>query len=156
MFKKVIGISGLLAAMGYAATTVVKKKQEREELLQAQADACDVNHGIRTRNEVRAERGIPLIQEPEANRLSVTTATGINFLNQRTPTPQVDIITTLRTTLYNYDDRGRPLAETTITDECRDQGEWTPEQRAYHRVVLLEQHEGQRNRRPGLPEDSDQ
>lgn len=47
----------------------------------AQADASDVNNGIRTRNEVRAERGIPLITEPEADELAITTATGLTFLH---------------------------------------------------------------------------
>lgn len=46
----------------------------------SQADASDVNNGIRTRNEVRAERGIPLVTEPEADMLGITTATGVTFL----------------------------------------------------------------------------
>ena len=150
MFKKIIGAFGLLGGLSYAATVAVKKKQERDAWLQAQADATDVNNGIRTRNEVRAAKGIPLIREPEADRLSVTTATGIKFINERTPAPQADIITTMRTTLFNYRYDGKPIGETVITDECRDQG-WTPEQRAYFRKVLLDEHAFQRSRKS--PED---
>ena len=51
-----------------------------DDLTRAQADEIDVNAGIRTRNEIRAERGVPLINEPEADALGVTIATGISFL----------------------------------------------------------------------------
>ena len=46
----------------------------------AQADASDVNNGIRTRNEVRAERGVPLISDPEADVLAVTAGNAVIFL----------------------------------------------------------------------------
>ncbi len=60
-------------------------------LATAQADASDVNNGIRTRNEVRAERGIPLITEPEADELGVTTATGVTFLSGQLAATQAQI-----------------------------------------------------------------
>ncbi len=52
-----------------------------DDLTRAQADEIDVNTGIRTRNEIRAERGIPLMNEPEADQLGVTIATGVSFLS---------------------------------------------------------------------------
>ena len=52
-----------------------------DDLTRAQADEIDVNAGIRTRNEIRAERGIPLMNEPEADQLGVTIATGVSFLS---------------------------------------------------------------------------
>ena len=52
-----------------------------DNLTRAQADASDIGAGIRTRNEIRAERGIPLINEPEADQLGVTGGpTGVTFL----------------------------------------------------------------------------
>lgn len=51
-----------------------------DDLQRAQADASDVGAGIRTRNEIRAERGIPLMSEPEADQLAITTGTGVSFL----------------------------------------------------------------------------
>jgi len=51
-----------------------------DDLTRAQADAVDVNTGIRSRNEVRAERGIPLDPAPEADSLGVTSPTGVTFL----------------------------------------------------------------------------
>jgi 8-oxo-dGTP pyrophosphatase MutT (NUDIX family) len=53
---------------------------DQDDLTRAQADEIDVNAGIRTRNEIRAERGVPLISEPEADQLGITTGTGISFL----------------------------------------------------------------------------
>ena len=47
----------------------------------AAADASDVAAGIRSRNEIRAERGIPLVSEPEADQLGVTTGQGVQFLS---------------------------------------------------------------------------
>ena len=51
-----------------------------DDLTRAQADAIDVNTGIRSRNEIRAERGIPLDPAPEADSLGVTSPTGVTFL----------------------------------------------------------------------------
>lgn len=51
-----------------------------DDLTRAQADQIDVSAGIRTRNEIRAERGIPLMTEPEADQLGVSTGTGVTFL----------------------------------------------------------------------------
>ena len=51
-----------------------------DDLTRAQADQIDISSGIRTRNEIRAERGIPLIDEPEADQLGVTVGTGVTFL----------------------------------------------------------------------------
>ena len=51
-----------------------------DDMTRAQADQIDVNAGIRTRNEVRAERGIPLMDEPEADQLGITIGTGVSFL----------------------------------------------------------------------------
>lgn len=45
---------------------------DNSDFQRAQADASDVNNGIRTRNEVRAERGVPLISDPEADVLAIT------------------------------------------------------------------------------------
>jgi Phage portal protein/Family of unknown function (DUF5872) len=53
---------------------------DQDDLTRAQADQIDVSTGIRTRNEIRAERGIPLMSEPEADRLGVSTGTGVTFL----------------------------------------------------------------------------
>lgn len=53
---------------------------DESDLQRAQADASDVNNGIRTRNEVRAERGTPLIADPEADVLSVTAGNAVIFL----------------------------------------------------------------------------
>ena len=53
---------------------------DQDDLTRAQADQIDVSTGIRTRNEIRAERGIPLMSEPEADRLGVSTAQGVSFL----------------------------------------------------------------------------
>lgn len=60
--------------------TALHANSDNADLAQAQADASDVNNGIKTRNEVRAERGISLMTEPEADQLGVTTATGVTFL----------------------------------------------------------------------------
>ena len=49
-------------------------------MTRAQADASDVGAGIRTRNEIRAERGIPLMDEAEADQLGVSSANGVIFL----------------------------------------------------------------------------
>jgi|GEM_PF-1203172 len=51
-----------------------------DNVQRAQADASDVSAGIRTRNEIRAERGIPLVDEPEADQLGITTGQGVSFL----------------------------------------------------------------------------
>ena len=53
---------------------------DEDDLTRAQADASDVNTGIRSRNEIRAERGVPLDPAPEADALGVTTGTGVTFL----------------------------------------------------------------------------
>lgn len=53
---------------------------DADNMAQAQADQIDVNAGIRTRNEIRAERGIPLMAEEEADQLGVITAQGVTFL----------------------------------------------------------------------------
>lgn len=53
---------------------------DQSDFQRAQADASDVNAGIRTRNEIRVERGLPLITEEEADELGVTTATGVTFI----------------------------------------------------------------------------
>ena len=53
---------------------------DSDDLTRAQADQIDVSSGIRTRNEVRAERGIPLMDETEADQLGVTIGTGVSFL----------------------------------------------------------------------------
>jgi hypothetical protein len=53
---------------------------DADNLTRAQADQIDVSTGIRTRNEIRAERGIPLIDEPEADELGVTAGAGVSFL----------------------------------------------------------------------------
>ncbi len=53
---------------------------EQDDVTRAQADQIDVNTGIRTRNEIRAERGIPLMEEQEADQLGVTAGTGVVFL----------------------------------------------------------------------------
>ncbi len=67
--------------MGPEITIVASGANDDDaSLTQSQADATDVDHGIRTRNEVRAERGLPLMSEPEADELGVTTATGVTFL----------------------------------------------------------------------------
>jgi hypothetical protein len=50
------------------------------DLTRAQADEIDVNSGIRARNEIRAERGLPLDPTPEADALGITIATGVSFL----------------------------------------------------------------------------
>ena len=47
------------------------------DLKKAQAAAHDVNNGIRTRNEVRRSLGLPPITEPLADKLTITTPTGI-------------------------------------------------------------------------------
>jgi hypothetical protein len=60
--------------------TATSGNGDQSDLQRAQADASDVNSGIRTRNEVRQERGAPLITEPEADELGVTTATGVTFI----------------------------------------------------------------------------
>lgn len=44
---------------------------------QAEIDASDVNTGIRTRNQVREDRGLEPSQLPEADMLTITTAAGI-------------------------------------------------------------------------------
>lgn len=54
---------------------------EDDNVQRAQADASDVGAGIRTRNEIRAERGVPLIDEPEADQLGVTSTAGVTFLS---------------------------------------------------------------------------
>jgi len=53
---------------------------DQDNLQRAQADASDVNAGLRTRNEIRAERGMPLMTEPEADELGVLTGSGVTFL----------------------------------------------------------------------------
>lgn len=53
---------------------------EDDNVMRAQADASDVSAGIRSRNEIRAERGIPLVDEPEADQLGITTGQGVSFL----------------------------------------------------------------------------
>jgi len=53
---------------------------DSDDLTRAQADEIDINTGIRTRNEIRAERGIPLMDEAEADQLGVTVGTGVTFL----------------------------------------------------------------------------
>ena len=53
---------------------------EEDDIRRAQADQIDVNAGIRTRNEIRAERGIPLMEEEEADQLGVTAGSGVVFL----------------------------------------------------------------------------
>ena len=54
---------------------------DEDDLTRAQADASDVNSGIRSRNEIRAERGVPLDTSPEADQLGVTSPTGVTFLS---------------------------------------------------------------------------
>jgi len=53
---------------------------EQDDITRAQADQIDVSAGIRTRNEIRAERGIPLMEEQEADQLGVTAGAGVVFL----------------------------------------------------------------------------
>ena len=60
--------------------TATGGSDEDDNVQRAQADASDVSSGIRTRNEIRAERGIPLVDEPEADQLGVTTGQGVSFL----------------------------------------------------------------------------
>ena len=50
------------------------------DVQQAQADAAMVNAGLKTRNEIRMQYGLPLITEPEADELGITTATGVTFI----------------------------------------------------------------------------
>src|SRR5665213_1360503 len=54
---------------------------DEDDLTRAQADASDVGAGIRSRNEIRAERGVPLDTSPEADQLGVTSPTGVTFLS---------------------------------------------------------------------------
>ena len=49
-------------------------------LQEAQADVAYVAAGIVKRNEVRAKRGMPLADEPEADQLGITTGAGVQFL----------------------------------------------------------------------------
>lgn len=60
--------------------TATSGNSDNSDYQRAQADASDVNNGIRTRNEVRAERGTPLISDPEADALSVTAGNAVIFL----------------------------------------------------------------------------
>ena len=60
--------------------TATSGNGDSSDFQRAQADASDVNSGIRTRNEIRVERGLPLISEVEADELGVTTATGVTFI----------------------------------------------------------------------------
>lgn len=72
--RRYLGIGPEITIIASGANT------DAADLATAQADASDVNNGIKTRNEVRAERGIALIAEPEADMLGITTATGVTFL----------------------------------------------------------------------------
>lgn len=60
---------------------VYSEKREVDPEKQAQVDASDVNTGIRTRNEVRSDRGFDPREEKEADMLTVTTAAGIQPLD---------------------------------------------------------------------------
>lgn len=82
----IIGLLNTLArrylGIGPEITATVLTGGSEEDILQkAQADASDVNSGIRPRNEVRGERGLPLSTEPEADQLSITTGSGVTFLS---------------------------------------------------------------------------
>ena len=46
----------------------------------AQAEVAYVNSGVLTRNEIRMAHGEPLITEPEADELGITSSTGVTFL----------------------------------------------------------------------------
>lgn len=61
--------------------TATSGNTDASDLQRAQADASDVNSGIRTRNEVRAERGAPLISDTEADQLSVIAGNELIFLS---------------------------------------------------------------------------
>ena len=60
--------------------TATSGNSDESDFQRAQADASDVNNGIRTRNEIRAERGAPLITDPEADVLAVTAGNAVVFL----------------------------------------------------------------------------
>lgn len=66
---------------GVITATVNGGGNKEDMVQQAQADASDVGAGLRPRNEVRASRGLPLIDEPEADQLSITTGQGVTFLS---------------------------------------------------------------------------
>lgn len=72
--RRFLGVGREITIVAAGANT------DKSGLAAAQADASDVNNGIRTRNEVRAERGIPLLTEQEADMLAITTATGVTFI----------------------------------------------------------------------------
>lgn len=52
---------------------------DSSDLARAQADASDVNNGLRTTNEIRAERGLPLMSDKEADVLRATAGNAVIF-----------------------------------------------------------------------------
>lgn len=60
--------------------TLVDDKGAEEGVEIAQAGQVFVSAGLKTRNEWREENGLPPVPEPEADQLSITTATGVQFL----------------------------------------------------------------------------
>ena len=74
MARRFLGVGAELTLTGTGGGN------DSDDLTRAQADEIDINTGIRTRNEIRAERGIPLMDEPEADQLGVTVGSGVTFL----------------------------------------------------------------------------
>lgn len=62
------------------ATVDQAKGGDEQQAAEDAADVADVGAGVATRNEIRAKRGIPIMDVPEADQLGVTTGTGVTFL----------------------------------------------------------------------------
>jgi 8-oxo-dGTP pyrophosphatase MutT (NUDIX family) len=60
--------------------TATSGNGDQSDYQRAQADASDVNNGIRTRNEVRQERGLPLMSDPEMDVAVVVAGNAVIFL----------------------------------------------------------------------------
>lgn len=65
---------------GVITATFVGVGTGEDVVQQAQADAALVGSGLYTRNERRTKRGDQPIDEPEADQLAITTASGVTFL----------------------------------------------------------------------------
>jgi 8-oxo-dGTP pyrophosphatase MutT (NUDIX family) len=59
--------------------TATSGNSDDSDYQRAQADASDVNNAIRTTNEIRAERGLPLISDKEADVLRATAGNAVIF-----------------------------------------------------------------------------
>jgi hypothetical protein len=64
---------------------------DTDALEQAQTNSLDVNTGIRSRNEVREERGYDKSTDPMADELTVTTATGVTTLAQANEAAEANV-----------------------------------------------------------------